>query len=100
MFHLAAQPLVRESYRDPLGTFASNVTGTANVLEAARTSDSARAIVVITTVKVYENREWVYPYREVDPLGGIHRLAGLQNVELPGPAVEADDGRARFLAQG
>jgi len=70
VFHLAAQPLVRESYRDPLGTFASNVTGTANVLEAARTSDSARAIVVISTDKVYENREWVYPYREVDPLGG------------------------------
>lgn len=70
VFHLAAQPLVRESYRDPLGTLASNVIGTAHVLEAARGSDSVRAIVVITTDKVYENREWDRPYREIDPLGG------------------------------
>jgi CDP-glucose 4,6-dehydratase len=70
VFHLAAQPIVRESYRDPLGTFAANVMGTAHVLEAARASSSVRALVVITTDKVYENREWVYPYREVDPLGG------------------------------
>jgi len=70
VFHLAAQPLVRESYRDPLRTLASNVTGTAHVLEAARTSDSGRAIVLITSDKVYENREWVYPYREADVLGG------------------------------
>lgn len=70
VFHLAAQPIVRESYRDPLGTLAANVMGTAHVLEAARASSSVRALVVITTDKVYENREWVYPYREVDPLGG------------------------------
>ncbi len=70
VFHLAAQPLVRESYRDPLGTLASNVMGTAHVLEAARNFDSVRAIVLVTTDKVYENREWAYPYREVDPLGG------------------------------
>ena len=70
VFHLAAQPLVRESYRDPLGTLASNVMGTAHVLEAVRTTVSVRAIVLVTTDKVYENREWVYPYREVDPLGG------------------------------
>lgn len=70
VFHLAAQPLVRESYRDPLGTLASNVMGTANVLEAARMTESVRAIVLITTDKVYENREWMYPYREVDALGG------------------------------
>jgi len=70
MFHLAAQPLVRESYHDPLGTLATNVMGTANVLEAARATDSLRVVVLITTDKVYENREWVYPYREVDPLGG------------------------------
>jgi len=70
IFHLAAQPLVRESYRDPLGTFATNVMGTAHLLEAARTTPSVRAIVLITTDKVYENREWVYPYREIDPLGG------------------------------
>lgn len=70
VFHLAAQPLVRVSYRDPLGTLASNVMGTAHVLEAARAIDGVRALVLITTDKVYENREWAYPYREVDPLGG------------------------------
>ena len=70
IFHLAAQPLVREGYRDPLGTLTSNVLGTAHVLEIARTLNSVGAILLITTDKVYENREWVYPYREVDPLGG------------------------------
>lgn len=70
VFHLAAQPLVRESYRDPLGTLSSNVMGTAHLLEAARVTASVRAIVLITTDKVYENREWLYPYREVDRLGG------------------------------
>ena len=70
IFHLAAQSLVRESYRDPLGTLVTNVIGTAHVLEAARRLDSVRAIVLITTDKVYQNREWEHPYREVDPLGG------------------------------
>jgi CDP-glucose 4,6-dehydratase len=70
IFHLAAQPLVRESYRDPLGTLTTNVMGTAHVLEAVRTIASVRAILLITTDKVYENREWVYPYRENDLLGG------------------------------
>ena len=70
VFHLAAQPLVRDGYRDPLGTFATNVIGTAHVLEAARESDSVRAIVVITTDKVYENLETGHAYRETDPLGG------------------------------
>ncbi|MDG4474794.1 CDP-glucose 4,6-dehydratase [Thiovibrio frasassiensis] len=70
VFHLAAQPLVREGYRDPLGTLASNVMGTAHVLEVARMTASVHAIVIITTDKVYENREWEHPYREIDPLGG------------------------------
>lgn len=70
VFHLAAQPLVRVSYGDPLGTFATNVMGTVHLLEALRGLDSVGVIVIITTDKVYENREWVYPYREVDPLGG------------------------------
>ena len=70
VFHLAAQPLVRESYRDPLSTLNSNVIGTAHLLEAVRATPSVRAIVIVTTDKVYENREWEYPYREVDPLGG------------------------------
>ena len=70
VFHLAAQPLVRASYADPIGTFATNVLGTAHLLEAVRTCPSVRAVVVITTDKVYLNREWVHPYREEDPLGG------------------------------
>jgi len=70
VFHLAAQPLVRGSYADPLGTYAANVMGTAHVLEAIRKTSSARAVVSVTTDKCYENREWVWPYREIDPLGG------------------------------
>jgi CDP-glucose 4,6-dehydratase len=70
IFHLAAQPLVREGYRNPLGTMATNVMGTAHVLEAARAVDSLRAILVITTDKVYENRGSLSPYTETDPLGG------------------------------
>ncbi|MBF0369423.1 MAG: CDP-glucose 4,6-dehydratase [Magnetococcales bacterium] len=70
VFHLAAQPLVRESYRDPAGTLATNVMGTTHLLEAVRETESVRAVVLITTDKVYENREWVHPYREVDRLGG------------------------------
>ncbi|RAX54194.1 CDP-glucose 4,6-dehydratase [Helicobacter sp. 16-1353] len=70
IFHLAAQPLVRESYKDPLGTFSSNAIGTLNILESARNIKNLKAIVVITTDKVYENKEWIYGYRENDPLGG------------------------------
>jgi CDP-glucose 4,6-dehydratase len=70
VFHLAAQPLVRRSYADPVGTYMTNVLGTANVLEAVRKTSSVRAVVCITTDKCYENREWVWPYRETDPLGG------------------------------
>ena len=70
VFHLAAQPLVREGYREPLGTLATNVMGTANVLEAVRHAPSVRAVVVVATDKVYENRECRHPYRETDPLGG------------------------------
>ena len=70
IFHLAAQSLVRRSYADPIGTFASNVLGTAHVLEAARDQPSVRAVVCVTSDKCYENREWVWGYRETDPLGG------------------------------
>lgn len=70
VFHLAAQALVHASYRDPLTTFATNVQGTANVLDALRPLDSVRAVVVITTDKVYKNLEQPYPYRETDALGG------------------------------
>jgi CDP-glucose 4,6-dehydratase len=70
VFHMAAQPLVRRSYRDPLGTYMTNVMGTAHVLEAARTTPSMRAVVCVTTDKCYENREWQRPYSESDALGG------------------------------
>ena len=70
IFHLAAQPLVRRSYRAPLETWSTNVMGTANVLEACRQVASVRAIVVITTDKCYENQEWPWGYRETDKLGG------------------------------
>ena len=70
VFHLAAQPLVRDSYAQPVETFATNVMGTAHVLEAARRAPSVRSVVVVTTDKCYQNREWVWGYRETDPLGG------------------------------
>jgi CDP-glucose 4,6-dehydratase len=70
VFHLAAQALVRRSYRDPLGTWATNVQGTANVLEACRYVKGLRAIVCVTTDKCYENNEWPWGYREIDPVGG------------------------------
>ena len=70
VFHLAAQPLVRRAYRDPLEAFRTNVIGTANVLEAARHVEGIEAFVCITTDKVYDNKEWPHPYRENDELGG------------------------------
>lgn len=70
VFHLAAQPLVRRSYREPLETWGTNVMGTAHVLEAVRALDAPCSVVVVTTDKVYENREWEHPYRETDRLGG------------------------------
>jgi CDP-glucose 4,6-dehydratase len=76
VFHLAAQSLVREGYRDPLGTFATNVLGTAGVLECARHCPSLQALVIVTTDKVYENRESLHAYREGDRLGGLDPYSG------------------------
>jgi GDP-mannose 4,6 dehydratase len=70
VFHLAAQPLVRRSYADPLSTFMTNVMGTAHVLEAVRKTSSVRAVVRVPSDKCYLNREWVWPYREKEALGG------------------------------
>jgi CDP-glucose 4,6-dehydratase len=70
VFHLAAQSLVRESYERPVDTYATNVMGTVHLLEAVRSAGSVRAVVVVTTDKCYENREWPWPYRENEPLGG------------------------------
>lgn len=70
VIHMAAQALVGEGYRDPLATYATNVMGTANLLNAVRNCDSVRVVVVVTTDKCYENREWHWPYREDEALGG------------------------------
>ena len=70
VFHLAAQPIVRDSYKDPAYTYETNVMGTVNVLECARLTDSLRSLLNVTTDKVYENREWEYGYRKCDPLDG------------------------------
>jgi CDP-glucose 4,6-dehydratase len=70
VFHLAAQPIVRESYRDPVATYQTNVMGTLNLLESVRQCPSVRAVVVVTSDKCYENQEWPWPYRETDHLGG------------------------------
>lgn len=70
VLHLAAQPIVRESYRDPVGTYSANVMGTVHILECVRQSESVRSFVNVTTDKVYKNNEWVWGYRENEPLDG------------------------------
>lgn len=71
VFHMAAQPLVRESYRTPVETYSTNVMGTVHLLEAVRRCPSVRAVVNVTTDKCYENREWSWGYRENEPMGGF-----------------------------
>ena len=71
VFHLAAQPLVRQSYADPVETYATNVMGTVHLLEAVRGLSGVRAVVIVTSDKCYENREWVWGYRENEPMGGF-----------------------------
>lgn len=71
VFHLAAQPLVRESYKNPVYTYETNVMGTANLLESIRNCKSVRSVVIVTTDKVYKNNEWDWGYREIDPLDGF-----------------------------
>jgi CDP-glucose 4,6-dehydratase len=70
VFHMAAQSLVRKSYESPVETFETNVIGTINVFEACRLIESVRAIVNVTSDKCYENKEWIWGYRENDPVGG------------------------------
>ena len=70
VIHMAAQALVREGYRDPIGTYSTNVMGTVHLLDAVRQAKGVRAVVVVTTDKCYENREWVWGYREDEPMGG------------------------------
>lgn len=70
VLHLAAQPLVRRAYAEPLETYATNVMGTVNLLEAVRSIEGVRVVVVVTSDKVYDNQEWSWGYRELDSLGG------------------------------
>jgi len=70
VFHMAAQPLVRDSYRNPVDTYSTNVMGTVHLLEAVRACEGVKAVVIVTSDKCYENREWIWGYREGDPLGG------------------------------
>lgn len=70
VFHMAAQPLVRYSYANPVDTYATNVMGTVNLLESVRSCPSVRAVLVVTSDKCYENKEWAWGYRENEPMGG------------------------------
>lgn len=71
VIHMAAQPLVRLSYKEPVETYSTNVMGTVHLLEAVRRTPSVRAVVNVTSDKCYENREWVWGYRETEPMGGF-----------------------------
>lgn len=71
VIHLAAQPIVRDSYKDPVGTYSTNVMGTVNICEAVRQTESVRSFLNVTTDKVYENKEWEWGYRENEPLDGF-----------------------------
>jgi CDP-glucose 4,6-dehydratase len=70
VIHMAAQPLVRESYRDPAATYSINLMGTVHLLDAVRACPGVRAVINVTTDKCYENREWIWGYRENEPMGG------------------------------
>ena len=70
VFHLAAQPIVRLSYEEPLSTISTNVLGTTHVMDIVREVKTVKSVVIITTDKVYKDNNWSYPYREIDPLGG------------------------------
>jgi CDP-glucose 4,6-dehydratase len=96
VLHLAAQPLVRDSYAQPAATFATNVMGTVNVLEAVRTVSTVRSVVVVTTDKCYQNREWIWGYRETDPLGGHDPYSASKAAA----ELVASSYRASFFAEG
>jgi CDP-glucose 4,6-dehydratase len=97
VFHLAAQPLVLQSYREPGATFETNVMGTVNLLEAVRAVDTVRTVLIVTSDKCYENREWLWGYREIDPMGGNDPYSASKGcAEL----VAAAYGRSFFKASG
>lgn len=94
VFHLAAQPIVREGYRDPMGTYSTNVMGTVHLLECARRAGSIRSFLNVTTDKVYENRRWPWGYREVDNLNGIDPYSNSKSCS----ELVTDSYRSSFLA--
>lgn len=109
VLHLAAQPLVRASYADPVSTYSTNVMGTVHVLEAVRQMPSVRAVVVITTDKCYQNQEWAWGYRETDPLGGhdpysnskacTELVSAAYSQSFFGPGQQSDQGVAIATAR-
>ena len=89
IFHLAAQPLVRESYKRPVQTFATNIMGTVNLYEIAREFSYSKCILNVTTDKCYQNNEWHWGYRETDPLGGFDPYSASKGcVELIRPYTQ------------
>ena len=94
VFHLAAQPIVREGYRDPVGTYSANVMGTVHLLECIRRAGCVRSFVNVTTDKVYENRRWPWGYRETDNLNGIDPYSNSKSCS----ELVTDSYRSSFLA--
>ena len=81
VFHLAAQSLVRQPYKNPVETYETNIMGIVNVLEACRSSSTVKVIVIITSDKCYENKEWVWGYREDDPMGDMTSIVPAKAVQ-------------------
>jgi CDP-glucose 4,6-dehydratase len=103
VIHMAAQSLVRRSFDDPVGTYATNVMGTVNVLEAARRAEGVRVVVNVTSDKCYENREWVWAYREDEAMGGYDPYSSSKGcAELVTSAYRSafDSGDAPAIASG
>lgn len=96
VFHMAAQPIVREGYRDPVGTYSTNVMGTVHILECVRRSGGVRSFLNITTDKVYENRQWPWGYRETDTLNGIDPYSNSKSCS----ELVTDSYRQSFFADG
>lgn len=96
VFHLAAQPIVREGYRDPVGTYHTNVMGTVHILECMRQTGCARSFLNVTTDKVYENRQWPWGYRESDRLNGFDPYANSKSCS----ELVTDSYRNSFFSDG
>lgn len=94
VFHMAAQPIVREGYRDPVGTYSTNVMGTVHLLECVRQVQSVRSVLNVTTDKVYENRQWPWGYREADNLNGVDPYSNSKSCS----ELVTDSYRSSFLA--